>query len=273
MSNPFRPIGRGSHKPGEWLAPEVGLVGRVEQFIEEDSPGGVAVIGPVGSGKTAALDRAARDCAERGARSAAVDYSALWRDGPPELASALVSHLQTVWGMAALEAAYQSQNFGDCPVTSLRRDELCRLIGALLSAAPGSVITLDEAHVLEDLVEVSGQRRATDELCRVAEAARSAGGYVYLALTREAWDRLGPQASGRYVLLETGKTLAAEQVAAFVESGLKRAKGGPQTFAADLVGQLIKTYLTVRDLHLAMHDAWKRAMEGGADAVAAAHLS
>ena len=263
MSNPFRRRGQAAHTSDDWWA-DAGLSAQAKALYVEGEPGGYALIGSLGTGKSAAL-RAVASVREAAGVAVGMDYGPLsGGDLAERVLMRLIAErpqaLDEAWGAARADAR------------TLRppdRDALFRLIREVCASRP-CLIALDEVHVLE---RQAGEPlfAAADDLARLSEAVRGGRGALFVSLTPDAWDLLGPRVQSRFLPIES-EPLTATDIRAVLVAGLARGDGAPQTCSDALVDALLARGLSMRDLHHTLYDAWARAHRAGAATVTEAHL-
>jgi len=283
VPNPFRKRGRAAHRAGEWLAEDVGLCADIRAEFEDQDPGGVALIGDIGGGKTAALDLWRRLVAgDPGAAILTSRLGALPADEALRLERVILSGLANRFGKRlideAADALWPEEAVGEGDGAGYRPDEEIELIAEALRRADATVhYLLEEGQGPAELFDAGNPTRSfaawANRLQYLAEAFRAGGGYLLITITRSPWESLPSSCQDRYVPLIAGPP-SARDIEAFLARGLAEAGEGPREVEAGLAEWLFEggEILSIRALHGRCADAWRAAQREGADTLMPAHF-
>jgi hypothetical protein len=240
-------------------------VARVQQAYGAAIPGGYALIGPIGSGKTAALDAVSKRCTE----PITGDYESLLTSRAA-LDRVIIERMVSSWGVDPLDAAWKSLRFQPGSRESLLPDERFQLIAATARARGPALVALDEVHVLERLDD-SEAATAADALARLAEALRGGGGALFLSMTPAAWTKLGQRGRDRFLPIHAAPRLDEAEIEAVIRDGLGREQDGPRDHEKATAERLAECE-SMRVLHERLHLAWDRAFQENAATLRAEHV-
>ncbi len=220
--NPFRRSGKTRHRSGEWLAEPVGLCGQTRQEFEEKEPGAVALIGEVGSGKTAALDLWRLMAEGEDACVLQLQLNVLSPSDTHHLERVLLDRVLDRFGLALGDQAADHLWPHERPSTPGARrkrrkygpDEHYRLLAEVLRLAEPPVhLLLEECQGPAELLDANdGQdfARWANRLQNLTEAVRNGGAFMVVTITRSPWDQLPRSCRDGFVALIADRLTARE---------------------------------------------------------------
>jgi hypothetical protein len=289
MPNPFKHPGDAFHQPGDWIAPHIGLIGKLEAQLAHGHIRNIALIGDVGSGKTAALTHYRSHFEERGI---ILPYSL--EDFNPQ--GALDLHLAVYHDLidrigvrAHDEAAEKLGLLTKGSGSDLRLDQVMVLIEQIVMLSSSKKdspmpihLLIDECQHPAEAFEEQEDNRNIVEWFRLLQSLskriRSGGGCAVITITPSPWESHAPRQLRDRVAQIVADPPTSDQIDVFIKHGLKHAGSDkPTTAEIDLGPKLFdflkeKGPITIRVLHEKLHIAWERAHQQEAETLSSAHL-
>lgn len=282
MANPFRRSGKTRHCSGEWLAEPVGLCGLVQQEFGRKAPGAVALIGEVGSGKTAALDLWQRLATAEGACILPIQMDILPLEDAQRLENVVLNKVlerfDLTLGDRAASTLWPNERIGAGRARrKYRQDEEFELLAEVLRQAPQRVhLLLEECQGPAELLAVEGGRLFATwaiRLQRLTEVVRAGDAFLVATITRSPWDQLPRSCRDGFVRLAAQPPNAAK-IAVFLREGLSHADEVPHSFEPELEEFIYEKseILNLRELHERCAVAWQNAHDARADTLRPEHF-
>ncbi len=281
MPNPFRRSGRAEHNTGEWLAETVGLCAHITEEWADLNPGGFALIGEIGEGKTAALDSWRHHTAQRRPddRLFALTAGNLGADAL-QLEQVLLNALIDALGMTAFDAALKALNLaGQGRADALRQDEIFALIQQMLVDVEfGIHCLIDECQGPSEWFDAEGVPAGdfytwAGKLKSLAEAFRRGNSSLVITITRSPWEQLPAYCQDRFIPL-IAQPPSATEIHQLLERGLEEAEEGPRALGEGVAAWLFESdnAPNFRVLHDQAFRAWRRASWADSATLEVAHF-